>query len=582
MDTERPEAPLEAPVVGAEPPEHRLGASPRGADANAFIIALARAARSFLLYDPGNEAIRHFLEALRASSDAYIQAWGELALTIRPWELVNDGEVVYLDRDRERSIAFKLYRDGVRKLTLDDGISWHELLKLLEVLSIRYTGIRQAEDDMVVLLWKAGFQHIQIEAVEGFVADEGGEEFEVGEGGEGGAARRAGMAADAPHDFDLPAVKLTKMAGVRFREVPAPALEELVAEDGSGALPAACVRLFEELVATAGDITANMPFSEVVPQLREIRDFLLAEGLLGSVLGVVRLLAATRFGDDASDRERDLLLASFANSTALGRLLHGVSRDAREAPPEMVELLAAIPGNHLESLVALLTVERGEASRRVTRSLIETYVPRAGQWIVDNIGAADPAIATELLQALTLSDTGRAMDAVVALLTRPEIEVQLAVLQTTEVSLTSPLVVKTLTQYMNGPHEEVRVRALEQIGRKELRATFPALVAKAKRDAAAFRLQGKEAAALGVTLARLDAPTAMRGLREWARPKGLGGMLPGHTMLQWVAVSGLATLPGDEPEQLIKYVHDRAGDELQKHCVLCMVQRRRQARAGPR
>ena len=74
-----------------EPAELRLGHTPRGTAANAVVLALTRAARSFLLYDPKNEAIRHFLDVLRETVEGYCEEHGDLPLVVRPFELVVDG-----------------------------------------------------------------------------------------------------------------------------------------------------------------------------------------------------------------------------------------------------------------------------------------------------------------------------------------------------------------------------------------------------------------------------------------------------------------------------------------------------------
>ena len=155
-----------------------LGESDQGKAANDAIRSLARAARSFLMYDPGNEAIKIFLKRMHGDFQRYFHAHGVLPLGVRPFEMVVGREVVYLERDRERSLAFKLYRDGVRNLVIRPEVEWDELLSLLKILSIRYVGIRSNEDDIVTLLWKAGFSSIDIHAVEGFVPKDEDEEDE--------------------------------------------------------------------------------------------------------------------------------------------------------------------------------------------------------------------------------------------------------------------------------------------------------------------------------------------------------------------------------------------------------------------
>ena len=183
--------------------EATVASSDRGLGANDALRAMARAARSFLLYDPSNEAIKTFLGDYRDCC-ARALTFGTLDLEIRPIEMMLDGECVYLEKDRERSLAFRLYRDGVRRLTIEPEVDWSELLRLLEIMSIRYTGVRQQEDDVVTLLWKAGFKGIDIAAVEGFVPEEDEDDAEIAEA-RAAAIRAAGGHVEVPSDFDTPA-----------------------------------------------------------------------------------------------------------------------------------------------------------------------------------------------------------------------------------------------------------------------------------------------------------------------------------------------------------------------------------------
>lgn len=551
----------------------RLGSSPRGTAANGVILALTRAARSFLLYDPSNEAIRHFLEALRVTMETYLRQYGDLPLVVRPFELVVDGEVVYLDRDRERSLAFRLFRDGVRRVTVGAGLEWKELLKLLEVLSIRYTGVRQTEDDMVVLLWKAGFQHIQIEAVEGFVPEE-----EIGDE-EAPAAAQGGASVEAPPDFDLPAPDLRKLGPLSYRAVSPEDRAALVEEDGTGQISSLCVRLVDELLTAVGDPTDPMTFAEVVPQLREVRDFLLAEGMLGVVLGLVMQLNAAVVGEP-DERERKALLDSFVDERALSRLLHSVPRDARQAPPEMTALLELVPGDHLRTLVAILGKEHVEAPRRVARSLVEGYVPARGDWIVQQVASAEAHLAAELLRALTYADRERAIEACQLIVGRPELDLQLEALHVLEKAELSQAVGRLLANYAAAPNEEVRVRAMELVGRRQVRTAVPTLIERIRRDAA-LRLGAREAEAAGEAMGRADPQRALEVFREWLKPRGIfSSVLPGTAMLQWTAVSGLVVVPGDEAEALIKVASEKGGSELQRHCTASMVKRRRLSRGA--
>jgi len=114
---------------------------PHVAAAQDALLALTRAARSFTLYEPTNKVVRTLIADYRDRVRHVLDTFGPLALEVHAFELLFGSEVVYVEKDRERSLAFRLFRDGVRQLTFDPGTTWEELLRLLEILSIRYTGV---------------------------------------------------------------------------------------------------------------------------------------------------------------------------------------------------------------------------------------------------------------------------------------------------------------------------------------------------------------------------------------------------------------------------------------------------------
>lgn len=560
-----PPEPAEAPDAA----ELKLGHTPRGTAANAVLLALTRAARSFLLYDPRNEAIRHFLDVLRDTVEGYSEEHGDLPLTVRPFELVVDGEVVYLDRDRERSLAFRLYRDGVRKIALRADVTWAEVLKLLEVLSIRFVGVRQTEDDMVVLLWKAGFQHIDIEAVEGFVPDEEvGADQLTGDDGGGSAAPR-GKHVDAPADFDLPAPVLRTRQPVVYQELPELWREGLVAEDSVAHLPDLCQRLVDALLRLVTDPTEPATFSEVVPQLRELRDFVLTDAHLAVVLKVARSLAALEL-DDAAAQERDQLLASFADRRALARIVHGVPLGVVDAPFELVELIDLVPGDHVEALVDVLGAEGSDSGRRVVRSLLERYVTAQGDAIVQRIPSVSGPVACELLRTLRYVNVVRAVEAVRLSAGRSDEEFERAALRVLEVADLTANVGALFGTYVNSANPTVRQLALRMVATRHVHGAFPAVLERLKQH----RILPADADAYGAALAGADPSRAHALFREWIRPKGFFAAL-GPPMLTWVAVSGLSLLAMPDVEELIQHASKNGGTDLQRHCTACMVRHRR-------
>lgn len=535
------------------------GSTDRTRAANALVVALTRAARSFLLYDSGNEAIHHFLAALNTASEEYRSRFGALSLEVRPFEIASAGEVVYLDRDRERSIAFRLYRDGVRRLDISAEVPWHEVLKLLEILSIRYTGIRQAEDDMVVLLWKAGFTEIQVEAVEGVI----NEEFEDTR------IWRSGTHVEAPLDFDMPAPQLLGERNIQYVAVLPEDRERLLEEDESPVLPPLCVRLGFELLAACA--RGELGWYEIVHQLGEMRDFLLAEGVLPHLLELAHALIHTPLKTPHENLRRAQFLGTFADEAAIGRVLRGMRPDALDAPPEFIRLLEMCPGDHLETLLKLVVTERSEVGRRVARTLLERWVPSHGAAMLNRAMTSSSDLACELLRVFRYADPALCLDAATVLADRPELDLQLAVVHALDALSvqTPPRVIQSL---LASASVEVRLATLDHVARRGLRSVFPALLARLTRTVQ--NMEQRETDAYAVALAGGDAVHALEAFREWLRPRGLFTVLtPAQTQLMLSALVGLARVPGEDAEALIKQASERGG--LHSAALAAMRERRR-------
>lgn len=558
-----PPRPVDSPppeLLSAHEAQAR-GSSARSRAANALLVALTRAARSFLLYDPSNAAIQHFLEALHAAWDSYRGAFGALDLEVGPFDIRSGGELIYHDPDRERSLAFRMYRDGVRRLDLSPDVPWHEVLKLLEILSIRYTGVRQSEDDMVVLLWKAGFVEIRVEAVEGIVAADAAE----------GRAARGTRHVDAPADLDLPMPALPAEVALQYLPVLPDARDALLDEDDSGGLAPLAVRLGAELLGACA--RGELPWHVIAPQLAELRDFLLAESLLPQLLELAAAFMSVRLPTPRDNLRRAQLLSSFAAPASLARVLRGMHPDTREAPADLVRLLEIVPGDHLQTLLDLVVAERVEVARRVARTLIERWAASHGDELSERALAGPAELACELIRIFRYADPHRCVELAASLAERPEIDVQLAVVHALDALAvqTPPRVIQAL---LRSGSVDVRLATLEHVAAVSLRSVFPALLARVTRNAGA--MEQREADAHARALASGDLAHALEVFSEWTQPRGVFTVLsPAQVQLQLAALAGLARIPGDAAEQRIRQAVDAGGASVQAAALAAMRERRR-------
>jgi hypothetical protein len=396
------------------------GLGPRYQRVASLLTRLAATARSFLLYDVGNEAINRFLTALLDNLVATLQSEGQLTLAVHPYELKLEDQTVYLNRDRERSLAFRLYRDGVRALTFRKGFQAEELTRLLEILSIRYTGVHQREEDMVTLLWKARFTHLDVATVEGIVPEDtdagglGGPESPPSSRASADSFRASGedegpvaapRAFALPDDVDLPRPQLPPPKGPTWIEVAPERLQALRDEVGEAALPGECLTLLGRLRRELADPKKAIAFGEVSHLFGEVRDFLLS---------VDRLPALKRFGallwemagedTPAWDPQRHAavydLLDSCGDRRAVRRLLRSVSAEDRQLRPELIEVLDRVCPEPLVAVMDTLAEEEGLATRAVARQALEHYARRKPGLLEQRFLVSRGRAASDLLRVM--------------------------------------------------------------------------------------------------------------------------------------------------------------------------------------
>ena len=571
--------------------------------------SMDRAARSFTLYDPANEAVAHFLQDIEENFATYFRQFGDLVLLVRPYELMVEGESIYQEEDREKSLAFKLFRDGVRRLVVKSGAPWEELLQLLQILSVRFSGVRSNEDDMVTLLWKAGFSHIEVDAVEGFVPEDEEEargdlsdeelrqrvnrrSLSPGEMGAGlleesslsGLTSTLGEAvafspqsSGAPEDFDLPLSEFPGAVTPVYRFVEDADFERLLSEDSSSALAGDCIDLVQLLVESAKNSDRIEP-EDFLPLLVEIRDFMLTQGQLENLM-----LLLESVGDYAAEFESGhpvhAMLGSFANMDALSRLIRSVPKTIFEPPPEFYELLDGLPGDHLETLLKILLQDRTAHSRRITRQMIERFGHGRVEQIRTTLLHATGAVAADLMRALSVVSPEDALDVTHTMMDRQEIEVLLECMHLLERYPDSAQIRPVVLGMMRAKEESIRIRAIALVGKRANADDFSSLQTHILTRN--LGMTKEEALAVGLAMAQVDPSAAMELFEDWLRPKGLlKRMRPVQKGQDIAAIGGLENLDFEEADELLKILAKRAGGVVYDLCMNARSRRRHRMQAS--
>lgn len=551
---------------GEATPAPERGASSPVKAASKTVRALTHAASSFLLYDASNEAVAGFITDLRESLDQFLAEFGTLELEIRPWDMTFQGQVVYLDRDRERSLAFRLYRDGVRTLAIHPEVTWEEIIELLGILAVRAKGIRQHEDDVVTMLWNASFKHIETEAVEGLVAEDDERVAEVVRESDTAVAPRSALQAmvfNAPYLFEYPVPPVGDRGQVAYRPIPEASLERIRRQDGPEGLPLECAQLTAELLGLLNDEFDPLSADDVVPLLREIRAYLLNNTLLRPLAQILRVVNE-KAPADAELRAR--LLSALADSEVFRRLLEVAGERQELSLEELGEIAALMPGDHVPVILDFLATHPDGTGRQLGIRLLEQEARTRPERIAQRLMANREAADLELLRMLEQVNQAAAEPVALDLLAARTAAVQVAALAVLAHAPYSARVGRALVGALRSPAEEVRRKALDALVAQKERRAYETLVEQFKAMAGGSMSLG-EASAVGEAMARLDPERARKQLAEWVRPPGLLGRLASVPLpLRWGAVAGLTVLGGDDARELVEWLAGKSSGDLQQLC----------------
>src|SRR5215210_4921724 len=166
-----------------------------------LILVITKALRAFQMYLPNNPVYQRGIQNMRAAFQPIWAATDELLINVGETELVWEDQVVYRQANKNESVAWSLFKDGMRELTIHKGAEAEELPRLLAIINQARFLATDAGDDLVTLLWAHEFQLIQYQFVD-FFGEGGGatpEPSGASAGGDSTAEERKAQAAQEVH-----------------------------------------------------------------------------------------------------------------------------------------------------------------------------------------------------------------------------------------------------------------------------------------------------------------------------------------------------------------------------------------------
>ena len=131
-----------------------------------LLKAFVKAVRATQMYLPNNPMHTRALDAVKDAFGVVWQHTDQLVLQVVETHLDWEGRIVLDEGERTSdNIAWLLYKDGIRELTMLQGFEQEELAALFDLLQ-RVRKATDADDDLLTLMWEREFVTLQYRYVD--------------------------------------------------------------------------------------------------------------------------------------------------------------------------------------------------------------------------------------------------------------------------------------------------------------------------------------------------------------------------------------------------------------------------------
>ena len=134
--------------------------------ASAFIKAI----KAFRFYPPDNPTLKGFRDQLLKKFHFFLNKYQSFVIQVGEYDLSFKGKILYEVKDVKTSLAFLLYKDGLREIRFMNGLEEWEIQGIIDILK-QGDYINQLEDDIVTMMWEKDFMHISYLATDEFLEE---------------------------------------------------------------------------------------------------------------------------------------------------------------------------------------------------------------------------------------------------------------------------------------------------------------------------------------------------------------------------------------------------------------------------
>ncbi len=553
------------------------------------IGSLERALKTRRLYQPDHPLYQESTADLLSRFDAFFEKYAYLRFDVTTAELKMEGRGIMVCEPREPEVPFRLYKDGIRELKFQKGLTERELLDFLGVLELDSKRLQEMDEDMVSLAWTKGFSTIQHTAIDEFegVSDERWPGLDAGlvgvakEIAEGVKETIRTMTLRVPPVKAVP-IALSGAAGpdtkvlrrLRPPAAPAPEVDEadidvffqawtgevaksVKEEIETEGLSGAVERAFALMVRIVHD-SKSIKGDDIGPFLRGLVSFYSARGDLGGIGHLVSRAQASNIFDKVEGGaavKKQVIEDAIAPGVRkyLGPYVNGLQEE-NDGIKRYFDLAGA-------ALVPDACEAYGKSASDRARTTLKDFLLRYGRgnttgW--NDLLAAAERYAAEVFEILKAVKPVNVQIDIDAILRRPEIGIRTTCISAIVAIDTWPRT-RLLQRVLADANESIRGHALRAIADARDPGLRP-LMQIWIEDQAFLNRSADEKLAGFKALARSGGAPLFLYLRQWAEPKALS---PKGADSRRAAVFAIKELGTPEALERLRYYHANGDDQLQ-------------------
>jgi hypothetical protein len=447
-----------------------------------LLKAFVKAVRATQMYLPNNPMHARALDAVKEAFSALWQKTDELILQVIETRLEWEGRTVLDEGERTSdNIAWLLYKDGIRELTMLKGFEQEELSVLFDLLQ-RVRKATDDDDDLLTLMWEREFVNLHYRYVD--LTQETGPGVESMERTEQKEKILSPAQAEAGLESTQSSIaKLEDFDGTLYflddREVEY-LQQEIKREFSTDLRPA--------VIASLLDTFENQKDPTVREEICNLLDYflliLLSTAQYRNAAYLLREsgVTANRAPEVLDPQKQRLLQLNelMSDPKPLGQLLQALEDAPLRAPQhELDELFGILQPRALETILSWI----GRSANPQLKMLLEVAATRLASSnsaeLIRLIGSDDEGVVLEAIRRAAALKSPAAVPALGKMLTVGEADMRLAAVTALTV-IGSPGAMQMLERALIDEDREVRIVAVRALGARNARAALPRIEAAIK------------------------------------------------------------------------------------------------------